>query len=196
MIKNKRILIIDNFDSFTYNLAHYLEPLIEEVVIERSDVVKEASIIDADALVISPGPGIPSHYPEIKRIVYKYSSIKPILGICLGQQVIVETFGGALINLRQVWHGISRETQVVEDDILFKGLPKHFLTARYHSWVVDEKTLPNEFIVTSRDVEGYIMSLSHKRLPLKSVQFHPESVLTPYGKEMLKNWVNYIYSIE
>ncbi len=193
MEKYTRILIIDNFDSFTYNLVHYLEPLVYEVAIVRTDMVKEADIHNADAIVISPGPGLPSDYPQLKKIIYKYSSLKPILGICLGQQAIAETFGGSLINLPQVWHGISRETQVVEDDILFKGLPKSFPTGRYHSWVVDEKTLPDEFIITSRDVEGYIMSLSHKSLPLKSVQFHPESVLTPNGKEMLKNWVDYYF---
>lgn len=193
MGKNIRILIIDNFDSFTYNLVHYLEPLVSEVVIVRTDMIKEAAIHLADALVISPGPGLPSDYPQLKRIIYNYSSLKPILGICLGQQSIAETFGGSLINLPQVWHGISRKTQVIEDDILFKGLPKSFLTGRYHSWVVDEKTLPKEFIITSRDVEGYVMSLSHKSLSLKSVQFHPESVLTPYGKEIMKNWVDYYF---
>jgi anthranilate synthase component 2 len=117
---------------------------------------------------------------------------KPILGVCLGQQAIAEAWGGSLINLPEVWHGIARETKVVHNDVLYNNIPTTFLSGRYHSWVVDEKTLPNDSIVTARDVDGYIMSLTHKHFPLKSVQYHPESILTPEGEKLLSNWVQWV----
>ncbi|NSW44494.1 MAG: aminodeoxychorismate/anthranilate synthase component II [Bacteroidales bacterium] len=196
MFAEINILIIDNFDSFTYNLVHYFEPLVNKVNIKRTDVVSLLDVENADAIVISPGPGLPSDYPILKEIILNYAAQKPIFGVCLGQQVIAEALGGKLFNLKEVWHGIARETIVVQDDILFYDIPKQFKSARYHSWVVDEQMLPDELLITSRDVDGFIMSLSHKVYPLKSVQFHPESVLTPYGKKIIKNWVTWLKEIK
>jgi len=190
------ILIIDNFDSFTYNLVHYIEPLVNKVNIKRTNQVSLLDVENADAIVISPGPGLPSDYPVLKQIILNYAAHKPILGVCLGQQVIAEALGGKLLNLKEVWHGIARETIVVYDDILYNEIPRRFKSARYHSWVVDEKMLPDELIITSRDVDGFIMSLTHKVYPLKSVQFHPESVLTPNGKKMINNWVSWLKEIK
>lgn len=186
------ILIIDNFDSFTFNLVHYLEPMVKKVKVLRTDVFSWDDIKLFDAVVISPGPGVPADYPQLKLMLLEFAFQKPILGVCLGQQAIAEAWGGSLLNLPEVWHGIARETVVVEKDVLFNKLPPSFLTGRYHSWVVDEKTLSSDFLVTSRDKDGYIMSLTHKIYPLKSVQFHPESVLTPDGKKILSNWVSWV----
>lgn len=189
------ILIIDNFDSFTFNLVHYLEPMVKNVRVLRTNVFQFDDILKTDAVVISPGPGVPADYPQLKSMLLTFAPKKPILGVCLGQQAIAEAWGGTLLNLPEVWHGIARKTQVVIDDVLFRDIPSSFLSGRYHSWVVNEKTLPPEFKVTSRDEEGYVMSLSHKLYPLKSVQFHPESVLTPYGKKILSNWVRWVNTL-
>jgi len=196
MVAKINILIIDNFDSFTYNLVHYIEPLVNKVYIKRTDVVSFKDVANADAVVISPGPGLPSDYPILKEIILQYAAYKPILGVCLGQQAIAEAFGGRLFNLPEVWHGIARETIVVHDDVLFYDIPKQFKSARYHSWVVDEQNLPDDLIITSRDIDGFIMSLAHKAYPLKSVQFHPESVLTRHGKKIIKNWIYWLKQLE
>lgn len=186
------VLIIDNFDSFTFNLVHTIEPMVKSVKVIRTDVFQTHDIQKADAVIISPGPGVPNDYPKLKKLILRFSSTKPILGVCLGQQAIAEAWGGSLINLPEVWHGIARETIVEVDDVLFRNVSPLFWSGRYHSWVVEEKSLPPEFIITSRDKQGYIMSLAHKHFPLKSVQFHPESVLTPEGKKMLSNWVYWV----
>ncbi|MGQ9846113.1 MAG: anthranilate synthase component II [Bacteroidales bacterium] len=192
MASNLDVLIIDNFDSFTFNLVHYIEPMVKSIKVLRINVLQTHDIHKTDAFIISPGPGVPSDYPKLKELILQFSSTKPILGICLGQQAIAEAWGGSLINLPEVWHGIARETIVVADDILFRNVSPLFWSGRYHSWVVDEKNLPPDFIITSRDKQGYIMSLAHKRFPLKSVQFHPESVLTPEGKKILSNWIYWV----
>ncbi|WP_240485019.1 anthranilate synthase component II [Arenibacter latericius] len=182
------ILVIDNYDSFTYNLVHYLEDLDCEVVVRRNDQITLDEVAAFDKIVLSPGPGIPDEAGLLKAIITQYAPTKSIFGVCLGQQAIAEVFGGNLINLDQVFHGVATKIKVVEDDVLFAGLPKELEVGRYHSWVVDPK-LPEVLIATSYDENGQIMSLRHTSYDVSAVQFHPESVLTPMGKEILKNWV-------
>ncbi len=184
------ILIVDCFDSFTYNLAHYLESVPgSQVTVIRVNQVKVESCRNFDAIVLSPGPGLPKDYPVLKEIILSFD--KPIFGICLGLQAIVEVFGGKLMNLPEVWHGIARKTFVDTEEDLFRNLPNHFLTGRYHSWVA--KSVPEHFKLIARDMDGYIMGISHKYLPIKAVQFHPESVLTEYGKEIMVNWLKTVF---
>lgn len=186
-----RILIIDNYDSFTYNLVHYLESLGAEVEVLMND---EADLDDPEhfnKLLLSPGPGIPDEAGLLKDIIKRYASTKSILGVCLGQQAIAEVFGGSLINLNTVHHGVAATIEImVDDEPLFESLPKHIEVGRYHSWSVDPATLPAVLEATSVDGNGQIMSLRHTIFDVKGVQFHPESVLTPYGKKILENWIN------
>lgn len=188
----KKILVIDNYDSFTYNLVHYLEALDCEVDVLRND---ELSIDDPegyDRILLSPGPGIPDEAGLLKAVIKKYAPTKSILGICLGQQAIGEVFGGSLINLEEVYHGVAATIRItVNDEQLFAGLPPEIEVGRYHSWSVDPATLPDVLEVTSVDKTGQVMSLRHKIFDVKGVQFHPESVLTPYGKAILANWLNH-----
>lgn len=184
-----KILVIDNYDSFTYNLVHYLEDLDCEVVVKRNDQLTLDEVEAFDRIVLSPGPGIPDEAGLLKEIIKKYASTKKIFGVCLGQQAIAEVFGGTLQNLDKVYHGIATKINIVKDDILFKDLPKQIEVGRYHSWVVNTD-LPESLEVTSLDENGQIMSLRHKVYDVCAVQFHPESVLTPQGKQILKNWVN------
>jgi len=184
----KKILVIDNYDSFTYNLVHYLEDLDCEVVVKRNDQLTLEEVDAFDKIVLSPGPGIPDEAGLLKEIIAKYAPTKSILGVCLGQQAIGEVFGGSLINLEEVYHGIATKINIVKDDILFDGLSKKIEVGRYHSWVVDEN-LPDELEATSVDENGQIMSLRHKEYNVCAVQFHPESVLTPDGKKILENWL-------
>ncbi|MFX0557284.1 anthranilate synthase component II [Maribacter sp. CXY002] len=184
----RKILMIDNYDSFTYNLVHYLEDLDCEVVVKRNDQLSLEEVASFNEIVLSPGPGIPDEAGLLKPIIEKYASSKRIFGVCLGQQAIAEVFGGSLINLDQVYHGISTKINIVKDDYIFDGLPKEIKVGRYHSWVVDPN-LPQELEATSFDENGQIMSLRHKIYDIRAVQFHPESVLTPEGKQMLKNWL-------
>ncbi|MBT8266073.1 MAG: aminodeoxychorismate/anthranilate synthase component II [Bacteroidia bacterium] len=186
----KKILVIDNYDSFTYNLVHYLEDLDCEVTVVRNDKLTLEDVEPFDKIVLSPGPGIPDEAGLLKPIIAKYAASKSILGVCLGQQAIGEVFGGSLINLDEVYHGVATTiNQIVIDESLFDGLDKTIEVGRYHSWVVS-KDLPEVLEVTSVDENGQIMSLRHKSFDVKGVQFHPESVLTPKGKQMLKNWIN------
>ncbi|MBT8278315.1 MAG: aminodeoxychorismate/anthranilate synthase component II [Bacteroidia bacterium] len=186
----KKILVIDNYDSFTYNLVHYLEDLDCEVTVVRNDKLTLEDVEPFDKIVLSPGPGIPDEAGLLKPIIAKYAASKSILGVCLGQQAIGEVFGGSLINLDEVYHGVATTiNQIVNDESLFDGLDKTIEVGRYHSWVVS-KDLPEVLEVTSVDENGQIMSLRHKSFDVKGVQFHPESVLTPKGKQMLKNWIN------
>lgn len=186
----KKILVIDNYDSFVYNLVHYLEELDCQVTVRRNDQLELEDVEDFDKILLSPGPGIPSEAGLLKPIIEKYASTKSILGVCLGQQAIGEVFGGKLGNLESVYHGVATSIEVcVEDEILFKDLPKQLMVGRYHSWVV-LKELPDALEVTSYDDKGQIMSLRHREFDVRGVQFHPESVLTPEGKKMIENWVN------
>jgi anthranilate synthase component 2 len=184
----QKILMIDNYDSFTYNLVHYLEDLDCEVIVKRND---QLSLEDVDAfenIVLSPGPGIPDEAGLLKSIISTYAGSKRIFGVCLGQQAIAEVFGGSLTNLEQVYHGVATPIKITADDYIFDGLPSEIVVGRYHSWVV-HPNLPDCLEATSFDANGQIMSLRHREFDIRAVQFHPESVLTPQGKEILRNWV-------
>ncbi|MFD2552607.1 anthranilate synthase component II [Bizionia sediminis] len=183
------VLIIDNYDSFTYNLVHYLEALNCRVTVKRNDTVQLEAINTFHKIVLSPGPGIPDEAGLLKTIIQTYASSKSILGVCLGQQAIAEVFGGTLINLNTVFHGVATKIEITAtNEPLFKGLNKTLEVGRYHSWVVDSN-LPTSLEATSVDAQGQIMSLRHRSLDVRGVQFHPESVLTPQGKTMLANWL-------
>ncbi|MBE9490354.1 MAG: aminodeoxychorismate/anthranilate synthase component II, partial [Bacteroidetes bacterium] len=185
-----KVLVIDNYDSFTYNLVHYLKDLDCEVTIKRNDKLTLEEVELFDKIVLSPGPGIPEEAGLLKSIIKAYAPSKSILGVCLGQQAIAEVFGGKLLNLDTVYHGIATDVNIaVDDESLFEGLEKKIEVGRYHSWVVDAN-LPEELEATSFDENGQVMSLRHKVYDVKGVQFHPESVLTPNGKKILENWVN------
>ena len=186
--QGKSILVIDNYDSFTYNLVHYLEDLDCIVTVKRNDQISLEEIEGFDKIVLSPGPGIPDEAGLLKEIIAMYAPTKSIFGVCLGQQAIAEVFGGSLVNIDQVYHGIATKIDIVKDDILFEGLPKEIEVGRYHSWVVNP-ALPEVLEATSFDENGQVMSLRHKIYDVSAVQFHPESVLTPYGKKILENWV-------
>jgi anthranilate synthase component II len=187
----KKIIVIDNYDSFTYNLVHYLEDLNAEVTVFRNDEFELDELKPFDKILLSPGPGIPDEAGLLKEVIKKYASSKSILGVCLGQQAIGEVFGGNLINLEKVYHGIATNvTQTVADESLFTNLPNQFEVGRYHSWVVNNEKFPNDLEITSIDENNQIMSLRHKTYDVKGVQFHPESVLTPNGKQILENWIN------
>ena len=185
----RKILMIDNYDSFTYNLVHYLEDLDCEVTVKRNDQLTLDEVEPFENIVLSPGPGIPDEAGLLKEIIKKYAPTKRIFGVCLGLQAIGEVFGGTLVNLDKVYHGVDTEITVTKEDPIFKGLSKTLQVGRYHSWVVDTD-VPEELEVTSVDENGQIMSLRHKKYDVTAVQFHPESVLTPEGKQMLKNWLN------
>jgi anthranilate synthase component 2 len=185
----KKILVIDNYDSFTYNLVHYLEDLDCEVTVYRNDEFDIDEIAVFDKILLSPGPGVPDEAGLLKEVIRKYAPTKSIFGVCLGQQAIGEVFGGTLSNLDKVYHGVSTLVKtVVDDELLFEGLGNEFEVGRYHSWVVDAN-LPDTLEATSFDENGQVMSLRHKTYDVRGVQFHPESVLTPNGKKMLENWV-------
>ena len=191
MKEMKNILVIDNYDSFVYNLVHYLEELDCKVVVKRNDQLTLNEVEEYDKILLSPGPGIPDEAGLLKPIIEKYASTKSILGVCLGMQAIGEVFGGTLINLDEVHHGVATKIELfVDDEYLFSGLPKELQVGRYHSWVV-ERNLPNSLQATSYDEKGEIMSLRHTEFDVRGVQFHPESVLTPEGKEMIRNWVQH-----
>lgn len=186
----KNILVIDNYDSFTYNLVHYLEDLNCQVTVVRNDQLQLEDVEPFEKIVLSPGPGIPDEAGLLKPIIKTYASTKSILGVCLGMQAIGEVFGATLENLDIVYHGVQTKVHITsKDEILFKGLPPTIEVGRYHSWVVKGE-LPTCLEITSVDENQQIMALRHKEFDIKGVQFHPESVLTPDGKTMLKNWIN------
>ncbi len=185
----KKILVIDNYDSFTYNLVHYLEDLDCDVTVYRNDEFELDEIAHFDKILLSPGPGIPDEAGLLKQVIQQYGPTKSIFGVCLGQQAIGEVYGGTLSNLDKVYHGVATNvTKSVNDELLFEGLDNEFEVGRYHSWVVDAN-LPDCLEATSFDENGQVMSLRHKTYDVRGVQFHPESVLTPNGKKMLENWV-------
>ncbi|MFN4764452.1 anthranilate synthase component II [Gillisia sp. Q332] len=184
------VLVIDNYDSFVYNLVHYLEEFDCVVTVRRNDELDLEFVEQFDKILLSPGPGIPDEAGLLKAIVEKYAPTKSILGVCLGQQAIGEVFGGKLINLESVYHGIATSIKTtVTDEELFYGLESEFEVGRYHSWVVDQN-LPDCLEATSYDEKGQVMSLRHREYDVRGVQFHPESVLTPNGKKMIANWIN------
>lgn len=185
-----KILVIDNYDSFVYNLVHYLEELDCEVIVKRNDKFHLEEAENYDKILLSPGPGIPDEAGLLKAVIQRYATSKPILGVCLGQQAIGEVFGGKLENLSKVFHGVSTMATIIsENEPLFKGLEKEIEIGRYHSWVVSKENFPEVLEITSIDENGQIMSLRHKFYDICGVQFHPESVLTPMGKQIIKNWI-------
>ena len=187
----QRVLLIDNYDSFTYNLVHAIEAVIDKsITVRKNDQVSLEEIAAYNYLVLSPGPGLPDEAPNLKDIIRLYGPSKKILGVCLGLQAIGEVYGCQLINLDQVYHGMQSEaTQMAESKIL-NGLPEKLLVGRYHSWVIDEETLVDDLVVTSRDGDGQIMSIEHKQHKVYGVQYHPESIMTPEGSALLANFLS------
>ena len=187
-----KIMVLDNYDSFTYNLVHILKELSKESVdVHRNDEIGLKDIGKYDKIVVSPGPGVPNQAGITKKMIEHFAPTKSILGVCLGCQAIAEVFGGSLINLNQVYHGVATNIIVLDEgDRIFRGIPIHFTAGRYHSWAIDKNNFPADLKITAKDDEGMIMAISHLTFDVKGVQFHPESVLTGYGKQMLFNWLN------
>ena len=185
-----KIVIIDNYDSFTYNLSHLIKELGADVTVYRNDKFQMEQLEAFDKIVLSPGPGIPSEAGLLLDVIKAYAGKKPILGVCLGHQAIGESFGGKLTNLSQVYHGVATPSTITVKDYIFEGLPEKIEIGRYHSWVVDNAGFPECLEVTSVSDEGYVMSLRHKEYDIRGIQYHPESVLTPEGKTILKNWLS------
>lgn len=186
-----KVTIIDNYDSFTYNLAHLVRELGADVEVFRNDKFALEQLEAFDKIILSPGPGIPDEAGLTLKVIERYSRQKPILGVCLGHQAIGQYFGGKLINLSTVYHGVQTSIHIVKDDYLFKGLPNTFMAGRYHSWVVDKEGLPEALEIIAESDEGQIMALRHRSLDVRGIQFHPESVLTPDGKILIENWLKH-----
>lgn len=184
------MMVLDNYDSFTYNLVHYMEKVSDhkiDVFMNDSISIEEAS--KYDKILLSPGPGLPAESGIMPELILKLRETKDILGICLGLQAIVESFGGKLSNPEKVFHGVAMPVNVIKEDLLFKDLPKKFNGGRYHSWVADRNNFPDELEITAEDDEKYIMGIAHKNLKLRAVQFHPESILSEYGEKIISNWM-------
>jgi anthranilate synthase component II len=185
-----KILVFDNYDSFTYNLVHLVEKILhQKVEVFRNDELPLEKMKEYDKIILSPGPGVPSEAGLLLPLIREYASSKSILGVCLGHQAIGEAFGGQLINLSTVYHGVATNCVLQTDVALFDGLPAQIEVGRYHSWIVSEDNFPEELEVTARDDNNYIMALQHKKFDVRGVQFHPESVLTPNGEQILRNWL-------
>jgi len=186
-----KILLLDNYDSFTYNLYHYLSAFENVIDVKRNDEISIEAASSYEAFVISPGPGLPEEAGITLELIKKYYKHKKILGICLGHQAIAVSFGAQLKNLNNVLHGLQRDTYVCEpNQKLYNDIPASFPCGRYHSWVVDKEGFPhNEFLITATDTDGEIMSIAHKKYNVIGIQFHPESIMTPYGKKIIENWV-------
>ena len=187
-----KILVLDNYDSFTYNLVHYLEDITGQAPdVFRNDQITVAEVGAYDKILLSPGPGLPSEAGILCDLIRAHAATKSILGVCLGLQAIGEVFGGKLENLANVYHGVATPVKVLDpNEPLFAGLPANFEVGRYHSWVVSNDGLPACFAKTAEDENGQIMGLTHRQYDLRGVQFHPESIMTEHGMDMLRNWVN------
>lgn len=204
-----RILVFDNYDSFTYNLVHLVEKIVtDKVDVYLNDEISLEKVAEYDKIILSPGPGIPSEAGLLLPLIKEYAASKSILGVCLGHQAIGEVFGGKLVNLTTVFHGVATPVRIVKREManvkdgvspltsnvstknLFNGLPDEFEVGRYHSWIISEENFPDELEVTAKDDNGYIMALQHKQFDVQGVQFHPESVLTPDGETIIRNWLN------
>jgi anthranilate synthase component II len=186
----KKILVLDNYDSFTYNLVHIIKELGYEVDVIRNDKISIAEVDQYDKILLSPGPGIPEEAGIMHEVIRTYGPTKSILGVCLGHQGIGEVYGSKLTNMETVLHGFGMQTTIVDKNCrMFKGLPETFITGRYHSWVVDENALSDQLILTAVGEDGRIMGLRHKEYDVIGVQFHPESILTENGIQMMKNWL-------
>lgn len=186
-----KIVIIDNYDSFTYNLSHLVKELGAEVTVYRNDQFKMEQLEEFDKIILSPGPGIPCEAGFLLDVIKAYAGKKPILGVCLGHQAIGESFGGKLTNIGQVVHGVATPCTITVKDYLFEGLPENIEIGRYHSWVVDNEGFPECLEVTSVSDEGFVMSLRHKKYDIRGIQYHTESVLTPDGKTIIGNWLKH-----
>jgi len=188
----KKVLIIDNYDSFTYNLVHAVEEIIGgDVTIKKNDQLTLEEIEAYEYIILSPGPGLPDEAGLLKEIIKTYKDSKKIFGVCLGLQAIAEVYGCSLKNLKQVYHGIKSEIKVTEEgSLIYQNLPNKIEAGRYHSWVIDEETLVEELKVTSREANGQIMSIEHKTDKVYAVQYHPESIMTPKGNQILENFLN------
>ena len=183
-----KVVIIDNYDSFTYNLSHLIKELGAEVTVLRNDQFKLEELEQFNKIVLSPGPGIPSEAGLLLDVIRTDAGKKPILGVCLGHQAIGEVFGGKLVNLSEVFHGVATPCHILVDDPIFSGLERTITIGRYHSWVVSKEAFPDCLEITA-EIDGQIMALRHKTLNVRGIQFHPESVLTPDGKKMIQNWL-------
>ena len=184
-----KTVIIDNYDSFTYNLAHLVKELGTEVDVLRNDKFELEELEKYDKIILSPGPGIPEEAGLLLEVIRTYAGRKPILGVCLGEQAIGQAFGGKLTNLSEVFHGIQTNVRIKNKDYIFSGLPTEIPVGRYHSWVVDTEGFPEELVITAISSEGQIMALKHQEYDVHGIQFHPESVLTPDGKQIVGNWL-------
>lgn len=184
------LAVIDNYDSFTYNLVHMFKDIGAEVSVFRNDSFELSRLECFDKIVLSPGPGIPSEAGLLLDVIECYKGAKPILGVCLGHQAIGQVFGAGLVNLRNVFHGVATVGTQFGIDPIFSGCPERLEMGRYHSWVVDKDTLPDCLEVTAESDEGLIMAMRHKTYDIRGLQFHPESVLTPCGRKILENWIN------
>ena len=186
-----KILVLDNYDSFTYNLVHILRELDLDMDIYRNDKIELDEVEKYDKILLSPGPGVPADAGIMPELLKRYGATKSILGVCLGHQAIAEAFGSTIFNLPEVYHGIATQAiQTTKEETLFNGLPDSFSVCRYHSWSVDPKTISDDLVVTAVDEKENVMAISHKTYNVKGVQFHPESILTEHGKEIIKNWIN------
>ncbi len=192
MKAQRKILLFDNYDSFTYNLVHLVEKILHiKVDVFRNDEIEIEKVKDYDKIILSPGPGIPEEAGMLLPLIKEYASSKSILGVCLGHQAIGEAFGATLINLETVYHGIATPIKILDkNDPLYKGLAETIEVGRYHSWIVSAKDLPAELEIKSIDANNYIMGLKHKHFDVQGVQFHPESVLTPCGEQIIRNWLD------
>lgn len=189
----KRVLVLDNYDSFTYNLVHILRELglNDQMEVHRNDKISLDEVDKFDDILLSPGPGVPKDAGIMPELIKRYAPSKNILGVCLGHQAIGEAFGAALYNLPLVYHGVTTEVEVDSKvDVLFQDIPQKFTVCRYHSWVVKPESLPADLKITVRGEEGRIMGLAHKQYSVRGVQFHPESIMTEHGKKMIENWLN------
>ena len=195
-----KILVFDNYDSFTYNLVHLVNKIVtDKVDVFRNDEIPLEKVAEYDKIILSPGPGVPSEAGMLLPLIKEYADKKSILGVCLGHQAIGEAFGGRLVNLSTVYHGVAMPVKIVKRETsnikegsgqdLFDNLPEEFPVGRYHSWIVSEENFPEELEITAKDENGYIMGLRHKKYDVQGVQFHPESVLTPDGETILRNWL-------
>ncbi|MCY4781032.1 aminodeoxychorismate/anthranilate synthase component II [Sphingobacterium sp. UT-1RO-CII-1] len=187
---NKKIFVIDNYDSFTYNLVHLLQELGREYIVKRNDKFELNELIDYEHILLSPGPGLPDEAGLLKEVIKRYGPSKNILGICLGQQAIAEVYGGKLYNMPKPLHGVASDIIVTDlEESLFQSFPSDSQIGRYHSWAVEKESLPTCLQITAVDREGVIMALKHKEYNLRGVQFHPESILTTNGKTLIQNWL-------
>jgi anthranilate synthase component 2 len=186
-----KIVIIDNYDSFTYNLSHLVKELGAEVTVVRNDQFNIGDLEAYDKIILSPGPGIPEEAGLLLDVIRTYAGRKPILGVCLGHQAIGQVFGAQLENMTDVMHGVATPCDITDSDVMFEGLPQRITVGRYHSWVVSADGLPDCLAVTAKSDDGCIMALKHKEYDIHGIQFHPESVLTPDGKKMLQNWLSH-----